>query len=349
MLTASSSSQRQDPRETAKRAAPIPKGNRARPDVTGAVAVKTEDAVWPALPLANWKDTLDTLHMWTQIVGKTRLALAPMQNHWWNVTLYVTARGLTTSAMPYESRAVEVEFDFLDSNLHLRLSDGDSRSIPLEPQSVADFYAAYTSALTSLGISVPIHPVPVEIERAIPFAQDREHASYDADAAVRWWRVLLQTDRVLERFRSDFMGKASPVHFFWGSFDLASTRFSGRAGPPHPGGVPNCPDYVMVEAYSRECSSWGFWPGGGVVNEPAFYAYAYPEPAGYSKFSVRPTAARYVTELGEFVLPYDAVRSADNPDEMLLEFCRSTYDAAATLGKWDRAMLDRSEYPGQRK
>lgn len=310
-----------------------------------AITASTSDVTWPPLPLADWQDTLETLHMWTQIVGKTRLALEPMQNHWWQVTLYVTASGLSTSAMPFGSGAFEVEFNFLDSNLHVRLSDGDSRLLPLVPQSVADFYAAYTSVLLSLGISVPIRPIPVEIEHAIPFADDRVHASYDADAATRFWRILVQTDRVLKRFRSDFMGKASPIHFFWGSFDLASTRFSGRAAPRHSGVAPNCPAYVMVEAYSRECSSCGFWAGGGAVPEPAFYAYAYPEPAGYAQFAVQPSAARYISALGEFILPYESVRSASNPDAMLLDFLQSTYDAAATLGKWDRAILERADRP----
>jgi Family of unknown function (DUF5996) len=301
-----------------------------------------EEVPWPALPLAEWQDTLDTLHMWTQIVGKTRLALAPMQNHWWQVTLYPTANGLTTSPIPFADTAFEVDFNFLSSTLDIRVSNGDSRSLALTPMAVADFFAAYTSALLSLGITVPIRSVPVEIERAIPFSADVTHASYDANAVKRWWQILMQTHQVLKRFSSDFMGKASPVHFFWGSFDLASTRFSGRAAPRHPGGVPNCPDYVMVEAYSRECSSCGFWPGGGVMKEPAFYAYAYPEPKGYSDFAVSTPGARYVAELGEFILPYESVRSADAPGDLLLDFFRSTYDAAADLGSWDRALLDRS-------
>jgi hypothetical protein len=300
-------------------------------------------AAWPPLPLDGWRDTYETLHMWSQIVGKTRLALAPMENHWWQVALYVTPRGLTTSAIPAGTRTFAVDFDFLDHHLYVRASDGAISAVPLVAQSVADFYTAYVAALRSLGIEARIRPVPVEVETAIPFGVDREHASYDAAAATRCWRVLVQADRVLKQFRGRFGGKASPVHFFWGSFDLAATRFSGRPAPRHRGGAPNCPDYVMVEAYSSECSSVGFWPGGGAVPEPVFYAYAYPEPAGYAEHPVRPAAAHYSRELGgEFILPYEAVRCAAAPDEALLEFCQSTYDAAADLGRWDRAALDRS-------
>jgi hypothetical protein len=296
---------------------------------------------WPALPLDQWQETYDTLHMWTQIVGKTRLALAPMENHWWQVTLYVTPRGLTTSAMPSGTRTFATDFDFVDHHLYVRASDGEVRSVPLVPQPVADFYAAYMGALHSLDLDVRIRPVPNEIQTAIPFAEDRVHASYDADAANRCWRILVQSDRVMKRFRGRFIGKASPVHFFWGGFDLAATRFSGRRAPRHSGGVPNCPTYVMVEAYSHECASCGFWPGGGAVAEPAFYAYSYPEPRGYAEHPVRPAAARYSRELGEFILPYEAVRTATAPDDMLLEFLQSTYDAAADLARWDRPALDR--------
>jgi len=300
-------------------------------------------AAWPPLPLDGWRDTYVTLHMWSQIVGKTRLALAPMENHWWQVALYVTPRGLTTSAIPAGTRTFAVDFDFLDHHLYVRTSDGAISAIPLVAQSVADFYTAYVAALRSLGIEARIRPVPNEVDPAIPFGGDREHASYDAAAATRCWRVLVQADRVLKQFRGRFGGKASPVHFFWGSFDLATTRFSGQPAPRHRGGVPNCPDYVMVEAYSHECSSVGFWPGGGAVTEPVFYAYAYPEPPGYPEYPVRPAAARYSRELGgEFILPYEAVRCAPAPDEALLEFCQSAYDAAADLGKWDRAAFDRS-------
>ena len=304
-------------------------------------------AAWPALPLAAWRDTYATLHMWTQIVGKTRLALAPMENHWWQVGLYVTARGLTTSPMPCGERSVEVEFDFIDHALALRTSDGTGIRFALTPRSVADFYALYLDALQWLGVEPALMASPVEVETAIPFAQDRTHASYDADAAQRCWRILAGTDRVLKRFRGRFVGKQSPVHFFWGSFDMASTRFSGRTAPRHPGGAPNCPDYVMVEAYSHECASAGFWPGGGALDEPAFYAYAYPQPSGYDERAVRPAAARYDAKAGEFILPYEAVRGASDPDAVLLEFFQSTYDAAADTAGWDRAALDRpqSQWP----
>jgi hypothetical protein len=310
--------------------------------VTSAQGHAVDDAVWPALPLAAWQSTFETLHMWTQIVGKTRLALAPMENHWWQIALYLTPRGLTTSAMPHGRRTFSVDFDFLDHQLYLRASDGASRAIPLVPQSVADFYAAYREALRSLGLEVEMHPVPVEVEIAIPFAEDRTHASYDADAARRWWHLLAQADRVMKRFRSDFLGKQSPVHFFWGSFDLAATRFSGRRAPRHPGGAPNCPDYVMEEAYSHECSSVGFWPGGGALAEPAFYSYSYPEPAGYAEHAISPAGAYYSRDLREFVLPGEVLRGSSAPDETLLEFCRSAYEAAAETGGWDRAALERS-------
>ena len=308
---------------------------------TGATRGAADTSAWPPLPLAEWQDTYDTLHIWTQIIGKTRLALAPMENHWWQVALYVTPRGLTTSAMPSGTRTFSVDFDFLDHQLYVRASDGATRALPLAPQSVADFYAAYLAALRSLGLEVGIRPVPVEVETAIPFAEDREHASYDADAANRCWRLLVQADRVVKRFRGRFLGKASPVHFFWGGFDLAATRFSGRLAPRHPGGVPNCPNYVMEEAYSHECCSCGFWPGGGAIAEPAFYAYAYPEPTGYAEHPVRPDGARYHQDVREFILPYEAVRRGAAPDEALLEFFQSTYEAAADLGRWDRAALDR--------
>lgn len=297
--------------------------------------------MWPALPLAEWRDTLDTLHMWTQIVGKTRLALSPMENHWWQVALYLTPRGLTTSTIPDGARTFAVDFDFLDHRLSVQTSDGITRTISLAPRSVADFYREYTATLTSLGVMAPIRPVPVEVVTAIPFAEDETHASYDAGAVNRFWRMLVAADRVFKTFRGGFIGKASPVHFFWGSFDLASTRFSGRPAPPHPGGAPNCPPYVMEEAYSHECSSVGFWPGGGTIDEPAFYAYVYPEPAGYADYRVSPGAAFYSPDLREFILPYEAVRRARAPEDTLLEFCQSTYDAAADLGQWDRAALER--------
>jgi hypothetical protein len=296
---------------------------------------------WPALPLAPWQPTYETLHMWTQIVGKTRLALAPMQNHWWEVTLHATPRGLTTGAMPYGERWLDVTFDFLAHVLEIRTSDDRARSLPLAPRSVADFYAQYMAALRELDVDVAIHPVPVEIVEAIPFADDRVHEAYDADAAQRHWRILLSAAGVLEQFRSTFVGKASPVHFFWGSFDLATTRFSGRTAPRHPGGVPNTPDYVMVEAYSRECASCGFWPGSASLPEPAFYAYSYPEPPGYAQHRIEPDGAYYHPELHEFLLPYEVVRNATDPGAALLAFVQSGYEAAADLGHWDRAARER--------
>ena len=303
--------------------------------------VASEADVWPALPLDSWRGTYDTLHMWAQIVGKTRLALAPPENHWWQVALYLTPRGLTTSGMPHGDRTFAVDFDFIDHHLYVRTSDGAVGSLALVPQTVAEFFAAYSGLLQSLDLSVAIYPVPVEVETAIPFAQDREHAAYDADAANRCWRILVQADRVLKRFRGEFVGKSSPVHFFWGGFDLAATRFSGRPAPLHPGGVPNCPAWVMEQAYTHECSSCGFWPGGGLIAEPAFYAYAYPTPGGFGERRVQPSAAFYSHELGEFILPYEAVRAAGAPEETLLAFFQSAYEAAADLGGWDRTALER--------
>jgi len=297
--------------------------------------------VWPALPLAPWRDTYATLHMWSQIVGKTRLALAPMENHWWNVPLYLTSRGLTTTPMPHGERTFSVYFDFLNHELNIRVSDGGFRSIPLRARSVADFYGEYMGALSALGLPVTMLARPVEVETAIPFARDEEHRSYDPDAAQRWWRATAAADQVFKRFRGRFQGKASPVHFFWGSFDLATTRFSGRPAPRHPGGAPNCADWVMVEAYTRECASAGFWPGSDALPEPAFYAYAYPEPPGYAGAAVRPEGAYYHRDLHEFILPYEVVRTADSPDSVLLEFLQATYGCAADLAAWDRATLDR--------
>lgn len=298
-------------------------------------------AAWPALPLAPWRATYATLHMWTQIVGKTRLALAPMENHWWQTTLYVTSRGLTTSPIPVGERSLAADFDFIDHRLHLSTSDGATQALPLEPQSVADFYRDYRAALQALDVDVRFWPVPVEVETAIPFAEDRAHASYDAAAVSRWWRIMVQVDRVLKRFRAGFTGKTSPVHFFWGNFDLAVTRFSGRRAPRHPGGAPHCPDYVMVEAYSHECSSCGFWPGGTGLEEAAFYSYAYPEPVGYPSHPILPRGARYSPGLREFILPYEEVRRAADPEQTLLAFAQSAYAAAADLGDWDRAALER--------
>jgi hypothetical protein len=299
------------------------------------------DAGWPALPLDAWEETKDTLHLWTQVVGKVRLSLAPMVNHWWQVPLYVNARGLTTSAMPYRGGAVELRFDFVDHALHVETSAGAARRVALAPRSVADFYHDTMRALHALGVDVRIRPHPVELVDVVPFDQDEVHGAYDAEAARRFWRALLHVDRVLHAFRGGFLGKCSPVHFWWGSFDLSCTRFSGRPAPRHPGGVPNCPDYVMHEAYSHECISAGWWPGGGGVGEAAFYAYAYPEPAGAAAGPILPAAGAYHPGLQEWLLPYEAVRTAADPDGSLLLFLESTYGVAATLGGWDRAALER--------
>jgi hypothetical protein len=297
---------------------------------------------WPSLPLDAWRDTRDTLHMLTQIVGKTRLALAPRENHWWQVALYVTARGLATSPMPCGEVMLEAEFDLSGHNLWLRTSAGEVRGLPLVPRPVADFYEEYLATLRAMQVEVRLLPRPVEVVESIPFAEDRKHGAYDAEWAHRFWQALVQADRVLKAFRGRFLGKASPVHFFWGSFDLAATRFSGRPAPPHPGGAPNLADWVMREAYSHELSSAGFWPGDDRCPEPAFYAYAYPEPAGFKTTAVRPGEAFYSDTLGEFILPYEAVRSAADPDRAILDFLQSTYEAAAVRGRWDRAALERS-------
>lgn len=296
---------------------------------------------WPALPFAAWQDTVATLHMWTQLVGKTRLALAPMENHWWQCTLYVSVRGLSTGPMPSGARLLAVHFDFIDHALVLETGDGERRRLPLVAESVARFHARYMQALRELGFEPRIVGRPVEVQEAIPFAEDEKHAAYDPDAVHRWWRALVQTDRVFKRFRSGFLGKQSPAHFWWGSFDHAVTRFSGRTAPRHAGGAPNCPDWVMVEAYSHECSSAGFWPGGGPVDEAAFYAYVYPEPEGYAASRVQPAAAWYHRGAGEFILPYEAVRTSADPDATLLQFLESTYAAAADCGRWDRDALER--------
>jgi hypothetical protein len=296
---------------------------------------------WPSLPYDAWKDTYATLHMWTQIVGKLRLAQTPWVNHSWHVVFYVTARGLTTSPIPYRERLFQVDFDFIDHRLLIQTSDGAARAVPLRPMPVAGFYAELFSRLDELGLRIPIHAAPNEIADAIPFERDYLHASYDAEHAHRFWRALLQADRVLKEFRAGFGGKCSPVHFFWGGFDLAVTRFSGRAAPAHPGGVPNLPDWVARDAYSHEVSSCGFWPGGAALPYPAFYAYAYPEPSGFNAASVHPSAAFYEAALGEYLLPYEEVRRSASPDAMLLEFFQSSYDAAAGLGGWDRSALER--------
>ena len=298
---------------------------------------------WPPLPLAGWQDTKDTLHLWTQIVGKVRLALAPMVNHWWQVPLYVNARGLTTSAMPYRGGAVELRFDFLAHALRVETSDGQVRDVFLQPRSVASFYHDLMAALKAAGVDVRIWRHPVELPGTpVPFDQDEVHGSYDTGAAERFWRLLVEADRVLHRFRGRFLGKCSPVHFWWGSFDLSCTRFSGRPAPTHPGGVPNLADWVTREAYSHECISAGWWPGGGGVDEPAFYAYAYPEPLGCPEVPIAPAAGSYRMEMREWVLPYEAVRTAGDPDETLLEFLQSTYGTAADLGGWDRKGLERA-------
>jgi hypothetical protein len=293
---------------------------------------------WPSAPLEEWAATRDTLHMWTEIVGKVRLALAPMVNHWWQVPLYVSTRGLTTSAIPYGERTFECEFDFCDHQLHVRSSDGGERRVALEPKTVAAFYHETLAALGALGIEVKLWPTPVEVESAVPFPEDTAHASYQPEHVHRFWVQLTSVQRVMTEFRSRFVGKVSPVHFFWGAMDLAVTRFSGRPAPPHPGGAPNLADRVMTEAYSHEVSSCGFWPGGSA--EGSFYSYAYPEPTGYAQYPVRPSAAAYSAEAGEFLLPYEAVRTADDPDRALMEFLQSTYEAAAEYGGWDREALE---------
>jgi hypothetical protein len=301
----------------------------------------TDRRPWPDLPYPAWRETCTTLHLWTQIVGKVRVAQTPWLNHSWHVPLYVTARGLTTSPIPFGERIFQIDFDFIDHALRIETSDSPQWQMPLRAQPVADFYASVMTALAALDLRVDVDETPNEVPDPIRFSEDRVHAAYDPDYAQRFWRVLLQADRVFKAFRTGFIGKASPVHFFWGSFDLAVTRFSGRRAPPHPGGVPHLSDEVVREAYSHEVSSAGFWPGGGGPLEyPAFYSYAYPAPEGFSAAPVRPEAAFFSQDLSEFVLPYDAVRTAEAPDAMLLDFLQSTYDAAANLGKWDRAALD---------
>ena len=302
-------------------------------------------ADWPSLPYAEWKDTSTTLHMWTQIVGKIRLAQMPWMNHAWHVALYVTSRGLSTMPMPYGARTFQLDFDFIDHQLFIETSDGDVQTIALRPRSVADFYRELFSELRDVGIDITIRTTPNELENPIPFDQDEVHAAYDAEYAHRFWCALVQIDRVFKQFRARFYGKCSPVHFFWGSFDLAVTRFSGRTAPRHPGGVPNCPDWVTCDAYSYEVSSCGFWPGGDAMPYPLFYSYVYPEPAGFAQAVVRPAQAVYDNTMREFVLPYDVVRQADSPDAVLLDFLQSTYEAATELGKWDRSALEPKPLP----
>jgi Family of unknown function (DUF5996) len=296
--------------------------------------------IWPALPLEEWKETYETLHMWTRIVGKIRLKLTPLINHWWNVTLHVTARGLATPVMNYNDQLLQMSFDFVDHRLLIERDDGRSKSFSLRSRSVADFYREVMAALGSLDMPVTIWSTPSEVPNPIPFEQDHNHATYDQEYAKRLWRILAQANRVLTEFRSRFIGKASPVQFFWGGFDLAVTRFSGRTAPPHPG-TPYGARFVDVEAYSHEVSSCGFWPGGSPVNEPVFYAYAYPEPQGFKDYLIKPPEAFYHADMGEFLLPYDVVRTAKSPDDVLLSFLQSTYEAASICGKWDRSALER--------
>jgi len=295
--------------------------------------------LWPSLPLSEWHDTCETLHLWTQVLGKLRIAVTPWLNHSWHVPLYLTARGLSTSPIDVDGRALDVEFDFIDHHLRMRSSDGGRAELALSPRTVAEFYARVMSMLADLGFTIAIDRMPNEIADAVPFDQDNAHAAYDADYANRFWRALLQSARVLAQFRTGFLGKCSPVHFFWGSFDLAVTRFSGRRAPLHPGGVPHLPDAVVREAYSHEVSSAGFWPGGNGF-DASFYSYAYPEPPGYRNARIEPAAAAFDATLGEFVLPYEAVRVARDPAGELMRFLESTYVAAADAAHWDRASLE---------
>jgi hypothetical protein len=300
----------------------------------------TSGTAWPPLPLEAWADTCATLHLWTQIVGKIRLTLSPYVNHCWHVTLYVTARGLTTSPIPYGVRIFQVDFDFIEHALKIRCSDGRESTMALEPQSVATFYNRLMLEMERLDLHVRICRRPNEVTDPIRFDQDDVHQAYDRAYVNRYWQVLLQADRVFKAFRARFTGKCSPVHYFWGAPDLAVTRFSGRKAPPHPGGVPGLPDPLTRECYSHEVISCGFWPGGGLVPHAAFYAYAYPEPDGFAQARVRPAAAYYSNELREFILPYDAMRNSGSADETLLDFLQTTYDAGATLANWDRASLE---------
>ncbi len=301
----------------------------------------SQNETWPSLPLDEWKETYATLHMWLQIVGKIRLVQSPWANHSWNTTLYVTARGLTTSPIPYGMRIFQVDFDFIDHKLSIQSSDGRTGTIQLLPLSVAAFYRKLMEELDNLDLHLKINKNPNEVSDPIPFDQDEQHASYDPDYANRFWRVLLQSDRVFKQFRCCFIGKCSPVHLFWGALDLAVTRFSGRPAPVHPGGIPHLPDAITREAYSHEVSSCGFWPGGGAISYPAFYSYAYLEPHGFAEAAVKPDAAFYSNDFREFLLPYDAVRTAESPDDTLIEFLQTTYEAAANLAGWDRKSLER--------
>ena len=300
-----------------------------------------ERSPWPDLPLSSWSETCETLHRWTQIVGKVQLKLTPLVNHWWNVTFFVTSRGMTTPPIPYGTRTFEVVFDLVQHRLLIECSDGRSEAIDLVPMSVADFYGAFMDRLRRLDVAVHIWTMPSEIENAVPFDQDRVHAQYDPVYAQRFWRALLQSDRVLKDFRTRFIGKASPVHFFWGSFDMAVTRFSGRRAPPPTGTTPNVASWVMAEAYSHEVSSCGFWPGNGGYGRAAYYVYAYPEPPDYGRTKLATADAFYDRNLGQFILPYDAVRRSPDPDALLLGFLQETYVAAAEQAQWDRKALER--------
>ncbi|MBA3563822.1 MAG: hypothetical protein H0W33_07415 [Gammaproteobacteria bacterium] len=302
--------------------------------------MKKKQSTWPALPYGDWQDTCATLHRWTQIVGKIRLARTPWHIHSWHATFYLTVRGLSTSPISYDGRLFQIDFDFIDHKLLIQMDSGSSREQPLRAQSVADFYATVLSLLAELNLHMTIHGSPNEVPDQIPFERDTTHAAYDPEAAHRFWRALLQADRVLKHFRTGFLGKSSPVHFFWGSFDLAVTRFSGRPAPRHPGGVPNLPDRVTREAYSHEVSSAGFWPGGGPTDYAAFYSYAYPTPDTFPSRPVQPGEAIYRKEAGEFLLPYEVVRTARDPDQVLLDFLQTTYEAAADAGEWNRKSLE---------
>jgi hypothetical protein len=302
-------------------------------------------ATWPTLALDAWSDTYATLHMWTQIVGKVRLAQSPWVNHSWHVTLYVTTRGLTTSPVPYGERTFDIDFDFVDHQLIVRSNDGGHGRVSLAPQSVATFYASLMAEMEKLDLRVDINRTPNEVADPIAFDADETHRAYDAEYANRFWRILVQADRVFKEFRARFTGKCSPVHFFWGAPDLAVTRFSGRRAPKHPGGVPHLPDWVAEEAYSAEVSSCGFWPGGGPIPYAAFYSYAYPEPPGFAASSVQPSEAFYSNDLREFILPYDVVRQSESPDATLLRFLQTTYEAAADLAEWDRSSLETRREP----
>jgi hypothetical protein len=301
----------------------------------------SEKTTWPDLPLAAWSETCDTLQLWTQVVGKVRIALTPLVNHWWNATFFVTARGLVAPAMPYAGRTLDVIFNFVDHRLIMETSDDRVESFALAPMAVADFYAEFMQRLHRLGIDVHIWTMPSEIENALPFERDRVHAQYDPIYAQRFWLALVQADRVMKEFRARFIGKVSPVHFFWGSFDLAVTRFSGRTATPPKGGAPNVAPWVIAESYSHECSSCGFWPGNGGYGRAAFFVYAYPEPKGYGETRLATAEAFYDPGLGQFILPYDAVQRSDDPDRLLLGFLQETYAAAAELGNWDRKALER--------